>query len=68
MPTIGAIKIIRTDKDTHYTSAIAAGEMETEDINFPKDWQDSNLNECIIEGISIQSEDNLAWDIGIWDN
>jgi len=66
MARIGQTVIIRSDKDSHFTTAIAAGAMETESIDFPQEWKDNRIREVVIEGISIQSEDNLAWDIGIW--
>lgn len=60
------IVILRSDKDTHFTGGLAQDAMETESINFPSDWRTAGINSCIIEGISIQSDQNLDWDVVIF--
>ncbi|MEW6214546.1 MAG: hypothetical protein AB1478_04985 [Nitrospirota bacterium] len=55
---------IRSDKDTHFTGGLAQHEFESESISFPNEV--SHTNEVIIEGIAIQSDQNLEWDIYIW--
>lgn len=63
--TVG-IEYIRTDKDTHFTGGINQNAKEDESINFPTDWGSLRINECVIEGIAIQSDQNLEWDVFIW--
>jgi hypothetical protein len=58
------IVYLRTDKDTHFTGAIAQNAKEDESIAFPNPM--ARTNECIIEGIAIQADQNLEWDIFIW--
>jgi len=53
--------LIRTDKDTHFTGSIAQNAHETESLTLPDDY-----NELFIENISIQSDQNLEWDVMLW--
>ena len=63
--TLG-VEFIITDKDTHFTGALATNVVEHEDIDYPSDWGVLGLNEMIIESVSIQSDQNLEWDVFIW--
>lgn len=61
-----ALEFLDTDKDTHFTSGLAQHAMETESVAFPSDWGTIGIDECIIESIVIQADQNLEWDIYIW--
>lgn len=61
-----AIEYIFSDKDIHFTGSLAEDAFETEDLDFPSDWGTLEINECVIEGVSIQSDQNLEWDIVLW--
>lgn len=61
-----SIEYLRSDKDTHFTGALAQNAIEVESINFPSIWRTAGVNECIIEGLSIQSDQNLEWDVYIF--
>ncbi len=60
------ITYIRSDKDLHFTGALTENSAEHEDLDFPSDWEKTNINEILIQGITIQSDQNLEWDIFIW--
>lgn len=68
MPTAGVttnpIVYIRSDKDIHFTDSIAQNAKEDESIDFPNEIR--RTNEVIIEGIAIQSDQQLEWDLFIW--
>jgi hypothetical protein len=55
---------LRSDKDTHFTLGIAQDEYEPESISFPRSFGDTV--ELEIVAISIQSDQNLEWEIFIW--
>jgi hypothetical protein len=63
--TLG-IEFIVTDKDGHFTGALATNAVEHESINFPTDWGIVGIQEMIIESVSIQSDQQLEWDIYVW--
>lgn len=60
------IRYIDSDKDTHFAGAIAQNAMEVESLDFPSDWADISLYSIIIESITIQSDQNLEWDVYLW--
>ncbi|MCK4960475.1 MAG: hypothetical protein KAT00_13775 [Planctomycetes bacterium] len=59
-------EIVVSLKGTHFTGAIVLNAIESESLNFPTDWQTLGVEKCIIEGLSIQSDQNLEWDVYIW--
>jgi len=61
-----AIEKIRSDKDTHFSGALAQNAIELENLSFPADWGTVGIQECVIEGITIQADQNLEWDVFIW--
>jgi hypothetical protein len=63
--TIRAEYIV-SDKDSHFTGGLAQNAGEAESINFPADWRTIGVNQCVIESITIQSDQNLEWDIYLW--
>ena len=60
------IEFVDTDKDVHFTGALIQNAIEVESIDFPSNWGTVGINECTIEGISIQSDQNLEWDVYIF--
>lgn len=58
----GIIKplIIRTDKDSHFTGALAQNAIEAENIT------GILTNSGTIVGVNLQSDQNLDWDIYFW--
>ena len=60
------IEYIESDKDNHFTGALTTNSMEVESLSFPSDWSTTERHECIIEGITLQSDQNLEWDVFIW--
>lgn len=61
-----ALEYIVTDKDTHFTGALAQNAIEVESIDFPADWSLLESHEIVIESIVVQSDQNLEWDIYLW--
>ena len=57
------LQYIKSDKDTHFSGALAQHAVEIEALDFPTGWSSLNINDLIIESISIQSDQNLEWDI-----
>lgn len=54
---------VRSDKDTHFSGALAQNAIEAEDIAFPSDWGVMGIEKVQILGISVISDQQLAWDI-----
>ena len=57
------LQYIKSDKDTHFSGALAQNAIEIEALDFPSDWQKINVTSIIIESISIMSDQNLEWDV-----
>lgn len=57
------IAIIRSDKDTHFSGALAQNAAEQEALAFPGNLR---TNELIIEAVTVQSDQNLEWDLVLW--
>ena len=55
---------IRSDKDVHFTGSIAQDAKGDESISFPNEI--GRTNEVVIEGIAIQADQQLEWDIFLW--
>ncbi len=58
-----ALAYIVSDKDSHFTTNLTTGNMEIESLLMEADWTAIQINECIIESVSLQSDQNLAWDV-----
>lgn len=58
------INYIRSDKDTHFTGALAQDAVEHENISLGNALV--GVNECLIEGVSLLSDENLEWDVFFW--
>jgi hypothetical protein len=58
---------VRTDKDTHFTGAIAQNAKEDENISLPVALEGMNGNaRGLIRTIMLQSDQNLAWELAFW--
>lgn len=57
---LGQLQLVRTDKDTHFTTAISANEHEFENLT----GLDSNKG--VIESISLMAEDDRTWHVHFW--
>jgi hypothetical protein len=58
---------VRTDKDTHFTGAIAQNAKEDENVVLPGALDGIRGNaRGYIKGIMIQSDENLAWELAFW--
>lgn len=62
------IQYVTSDKDTHFTTGIAQHAVDIESLDLPTDWVTLGINNIIIEGISIQSDQNLEWDVMLFTN
>lgn len=60
------VTYIRSDKNDNFTGALTENSAEHEDLDFPSDWKKIQIQEVLIQGITIQSDQNLEWDIFIW--
>lgn len=60
------IEYVLSDKDADFTEALAINRMEIESLSFPDSWSKVELHECIIENVTIQSKQNLEWDVWIF--
>jgi hypothetical protein len=61
--TTPPVKRIRSAEATHFRDAIAQNAVEHENITITGVGK---TNEYLIESISVQSDQNLAWDIFFW--
>ena len=58
---------VRTDKDTHFTGAIAQNAKEDENIALPGALAGVNGNaRNMVRSIVLQSDENLAWELAFW--
>lgn len=55
------VSIVTTDKDSHFTGALAQNAKEDESIVV-----DLKDDRCVIVSIALQSDENLAWDVFFW--
>ncbi len=60
------IRYIDSVVGTHFTGALAENAIELESLDFPDDWQKVEINECIVESVTVQSKQNLEWDVWIY--
>ena len=57
---------VDSDETLHFTTAIVSQDGENEDISMPSTWVNTSTQACKIEGVSIQSKENLEWDLILW--
>lgn len=57
------LDIIDSDKDSHFTGALVQDAIENESINMPSDWQTTVVNKCTIKQITIESDQQLDFDL-----
>lgn len=62
-PLVDSFEITSSDKDTHFTGAIAQNAFEEENIAFPTDWGLLQYNRAEILNISLESKENLDWEV-----
>ena len=60
---LDSTEYVRSDKDTHFTGALAQNAVKTENISFPADWVTMGLRKAKIVDIKIISDQQLAWDV-----
>lgn len=53
-------KVVSSDKDTHFTGALATNAIEAENLT------DIKARSGYIESVTIQSDQNLDWDLFFW--
>ena len=51
---------------THFTGALAQNAVESESIELHSDLVALGCNEIMIESVTVQSYQNLDWDVGLW--
>ena len=61
-------KFIASDKDTHFTGALAQNAIESESINMPTPWQTAGVQKCVISELNFQSDQDLDWEVIFWRN
>jgi len=59
---------IATDKDTDFEATLAENAILSESIDMPTDWQTADIQKCIISEMSVQSDENLDWELLFWAN
>lgn len=59
-------KTIESDVTTQFTDALAQDVKEDEDIAIPADWLTCTINKMKVINVSIQSKQNLEWDLILW--
>jgi len=63
--TLG-IRYVDSVETSHFTGALIEDAIELESLDFPSDWGVIGLGECVIESATIQSKQNLDWDLWIF--
>ncbi len=62
-PLVDSFEIIASDKDTHFTGAIAQNATEEENIAFPTEWSLIQCHKCEISNVSLESDQPLTWEV-----
>ncbi len=60
---VDSFELVRSDKDSHFIGSIVQHEVETADISFPSDWATMGISKVKVLGVSIISDQSLAWDV-----
>lgn len=60
------LRVIDSDKDSHFTGALAQNAIENESINMPSDWQTTVVNKCTIKQITLESDQQLDFDLVLY--
>jgi len=63
--TLG-VRYVDSVETSHFTGALIENAMEFESLSFPGDWGTIGLGECIIESVTVQSKQNLDWDVWVF--
>src|SRR3989337_1012553 len=59
-------KMRESDVTANFTDALVQDAKEDEDVAMPADWTTCTINKCAISGVSIQSKQNLEFDLILW--
>ncbi len=59
----GAFKVTASDKDTHFTGALATDVAEEENISFNTDWATAGIQVAEVTNVSIESDQRLDWEV-----
>lgn len=59
----GAFKITASDKDSHFTGALATNAAEEENISFHTDWATAGIQVAEVTNISLESDQQLDWEL-----
>lgn len=57
---------IRTDKDSHFTTELVQGAMETENISMSADMATIDIDRLLITGLLLQASRNLEYGVIFW--
>ncbi len=63
---MSTITPIETDKDTHFTTELTQGAMETESIAMSADMIAIGIDRLVIIGLALQVSRNLEYDVIFW--
>lgn len=58
--------IIESDVTVNFTGSLAQDAIANEDIAMPADYLTCTINKLEVREISIQSKENLEWDLILW--
>ena|SRR3990172_4851703 len=58
-------RIVRSDKDSHFSGALAQNAAELESLDLPGQWG-SRCSEFVVENIVIIADQALEWDLFLW--
>ncbi len=62
-PLVDSGEYVDSDKDTHFTGALAQNASEEENIAFPSDWGTLGVQKLNIRNISVLSDQPLSWEL-----
>ena len=60
------IEVVASVKGTHFTGALAQNAVESESLDVPSHWSTIKISKYIIEGLTIQADQALEWDVYLW--
>jgi hypothetical protein len=63
---MATITPISSDKDTHFTTELTQGAMETESINMSADMITLDIDRLLIIGLVLQASQNNEYDVIFW--
>lgn len=63
---MNTLRYFASDKDTHFTGALAQNAIENESINMPTDWQTAGKQKITISEINLQADEDLDMELVLW--